>query len=121
MKIEHIEPRERDDDYFEAKAISFWVFTCDVIMRLSLLPGASIEITYGGEHEEGHSYYTDTYTRIGDTIHLEWSNSCLDCDGPLDLWGSNVMETPGTGADDLATWKMGTSAQRDVYAEQMGY
>ena len=118
------------------KNARFWVYygPADGMVKLTLRPGQSLAVATGGPTDEGYSHSWEEWTHNGDVVTRECANHSRDCDGPMERY-----QTDECAIADLASewgykewdfigppllvpaWRKVGSAQRDHYAESMGY
>jgi hypothetical protein len=106
---------------------------------LKLRPGQRLSWDKGERHDEGWSYYAETWelSEDGKTLTLETYSDSTGCDGRLsrgaqfkaeakrESWRPNPFEIEWTPAGYVSTlhpdWIEAEAWQRDYAAEAMGY
>ncbi len=105
----------------------WWHWHKDSWVKLSLRPGQVIELTGGGQHEEGYSCWAERFEHVGNGITSETCTWGRDCDGGHeDSWEGfcsiyNLASREGHDGTPVPRWTTVDAAQRDEYAEMAGY
>jgi hypothetical protein len=115
----------------------FWIWyqPGDCWVKLTLKPGQSLSVTWGGPHEEGYSYSAETYEFDGQDVICECTTQACDCDGRLDTRVDLICHLDDLRSRDVFAdsgledsrgilapeWNKVTAFQRDYTAEAAGY
>jgi hypothetical protein len=107
----------------------FWVWWNDGWVKLTLMPGQTLAVGYGGPCEEGWSRYSEQWSHVGDRVEREWVSEGRDCDGRLSQYGEDfawLSELASVGRGEFEEmlaprWHDSQSSQRDEFAELAGY
>ena len=96
---------------------------------LYLKPGDCVNISYGGEHDEGWSR-TSISTELsedGAIVNQLICSDGSDCDGRLSSFSNwhcpveDIHKIKKEGQPDTPDWRIGKCSQRDYAAESMNY
>lgn len=121
------------------KNARFWIWWNESHVKLTLEPGQTITIGYGGATDEGNSWHSETYEFDGEVVECSIADEGRDCDGGYGhyanycchidrlkqeqacAWDDNLamsVEVPGVM---LPEWKERCRSQYDQFAEAAGY
>jgi hypothetical protein len=107
----------------------FWIWHADGWVKLTLKPGQTLRTWTGGDHDEGWSTESHTFSHEGDHVRDEWYHDGTDCDGRLSRGGVAMCALPRLAArcdrytqpHRVPEWVDAGRWQRDLAAEAMGY
>lgn len=107
----------------------FWVWWNDGWVKLTLKPGVTLAVGYGGPTDEGWSQYSEQWSLTGDRVEREWCSIGRDCDGRLEqsgedfAWLDDLVAGVAGEFDEVRVpiWRDSQTSQRDEFAELAGY
>ena len=106
----------------------FWVMYKGSMVKLTLIPGQTVELVEGGPMEEGYCYERTKLEFDVETVCREWVSESRDCDGRLDHYQDSYCPVSELNSRELfgvnlmlPEWRWGSASQRDYSAERMGY